>query len=623
MTDRSLLAEADRCFDLKDYDQALQLYQKVFCLNPLDLEARTGVALSLVHMGKYADALPYLREQLKYMPDSEQLKVIFAEALNKSGQVAEAEAYLEELVVVSPQNIDAQVRLGRIYLDQDKSVEANNCFTAVLELDPNHVETLAYMGLLMIKFCQYDDAMKVLVRAYSLDEKNVLVLNNLGRACKMMGRHNDAISWYGKALEIEPDNVAVIGNYLFALNYCTGLAPEFASQEHFRLAPRYLPRNAHEYSFKNYASAGGKLRIGYVSGDFYTHSVSYFIEPIIQHHNYQRFEVYCYSVGATRDATTERLKALPCHWRDLAGEPPEFVSQKVREDRIDILVDLSGHTAENRLGVFAMRSAPVQVSWIGYPNTTGLPQMDYYVTDYYCDPPGKTEHLYSEKLYRMPQVFSCYLPPIEFPPVSLCPFFDNRFITFGSFNNFAKVTKEQMGIWAEILNKVPNSKLYLKSMALGDQSTKDMVLEQFHLHGISPERLVMRTVTMTPLEHFQEYAKVDIALDTYPYNGTTTTCEALWNGVPVITLAGTTHVSRVGLSFLTSLNLPEFVAYSADEYVDIAVRLADDKVRLCSLRDGVRYLMAASPLMDAVGFTKTLENGYEEMAQNSVQGILL
>lgn len=615
------LTEADRLFDRKDYDQALKLYRKALSDNPLDVEARTGIALSLVYTGRYAEAVPYLQELSGHLPDSEELGIILSEVLYKSGRTSEAEERLLALIAAAPANVDAHVRLGRLHLDSGNYPKANRYLAVALDLNPLHVEALAYMGMMMIKFCQFEDALRALHRALTIEPQNVLVLNNLGRAYKMMGRLEEAVTCYRQALEIEPDNLPVAGNYLFALNYCVGLDPEYIAGEHFRLAPLYVPRNPMQPPLFTRKTGGELPRIGYISGDFYTHSVSYFIEPVLQNHDYSQFEVYCYSLGMTKDATTERLKTLPCIWREMTAVQPEMLAKQVREDRIDILVDLSGHTADNRLGVFAARSAPVQVSWIGYPNTTGLRQMDYYITDAACDPPGKPDRLFSEKLYRLPQVFSCYLPPLEFPAITPCPCLDNGCITFGSFNNFAKVNDELIRLWSCMLLRTPDSRLYLKSMSLGDEVTKASIRKSFELQGVDPSRISMRTVTMTPFEHMQEYSKVDIALDTFPYNGTTTTCEALWNGVPVVTLAGETHVSRVGLSFLSSIGLHDLVAISSDGYVDNAVRLAGDRMRLAALRNDLRMLMAVSPLMDAAGVTRSLEKGFSEMLQKYWQEV--
>ena len=611
----ALIKAADAAFDGGAFETALAGYGEAAELVPDDIEARMGMALSLVHLGRNDEALPLLQSLEQAMPESDQLLFMLAETLCRVGRVQEGEDTLKRLVARNPSYADAHSRLGRLFMEQDRNREANDCFAAALKADPDHIEALSLMGVLMIKFCQFDDALTVLRRALAKEPENVLVLNNLGRACKMMARHEEALTWFRRGLDIDQNNLCLINNYLFALNYCHGIAPDFIAAEHFRLgrnypAPPPAPTKAETLN-------GRRLRVGYLSGDFYTHSVTYFLEPILQHHDYGQFEIFCYSVGLTSDATTERLKALPVVWREMPAMPPEAVAAQVREDGIDVLVDLSGHTADNRLGVFASRCAPVQVAWTGYPSTTGIPAMDYFLTDALCDPPGMTDHLYCERLWRLPRTFCCYLPPMDFPPITASPAGENGFITFGSFNNFAKVTERQLRLWGRILAEVPGSRLYLKSMALGDRSVKDSVLRTLRSEGVDPERVTMRTVTKTPLEHLQEYARVDIALDTYPYHGTTTTCEALWMGTPVITMAGQTHVSRVGVSILSQIGCSRWVAENEEEYVQRAILLAADRPGLETWRVQLREKMARSPLMDAGGVTKEVEEAFTAMFRSN------
>ena len=607
-----LVAIGDTAFDAADFRTALERYSAAVAIDSDNVEARMGMALSLVHLGRNEEAVALMSELERTMPGSDQLQFMLGEALYRAGRLGEAEKRFNALVQRNPEYVDAHSRLGRIHMDRDRNREANDCFAAALRLQPDHVEALICMGLLMIKFCQFDDALTVLQRALAREPENVIVLNNLGRACKMMGRHEEALAWFRKGLLIDPTNICLINNYLFALNYCAGLDPGFIAAEHFRLGHGYDRPDLPPAQVRE-AGAGRPLRIGYISGDFYTHSVAYFLEPILQNHDYGRFEVFCYSVGSTSDKTTDRLKSLPCTWRDLAAMPPDTVAARVREDGIDVLVDLSGHTADNRLGVFACRSAPVQVAWVGYPTTTGIPAIDYYLTDGICDPPGMTDCHFSERLWRLPESFCCYLPPMEFPAIAASPWQKNGFVTFGSFNNFAKVTAPQIALWGKILQQVPHSRLYLKSMALGDRSVKEWVLQELAAKGVAGDRVSMRTVTRTPLEHLQEYAAVDVALDTYPYHGTTTTCEALWMGTPVVTMAGHTHVSRVGVSILTQVGCTDFIARDGEDYVARAVALAEDPSRLSDLRLRLRQKMATSPLMDAKRVTRNVEEAFIRM----------
>ncbi|HIJ88369.1 MAG TPA: tetratricopeptide repeat protein [Desulfuromonadales bacterium] len=604
---------ADQAFDSGNFTDALGEFECALKISPDDIQAKTGVALCLIHLRRYAEAIPLLVQLEALMPTSLQLQFLLGESLYCTGRLDEAEVCLSRLVTQAPDHFDAQNRLGRVYMDLHRHPEANQCFSTALVLNPRHVESLTYMGIMMIQFCQFDNALIALGNALAIEPKNVLALNNLGRAFKMMGRPEEATLWYLRALEIAPRDVGIIGNYLFALNYCADLSPEFVAQEHFRLAP-----SAHRIDFDAtpvplQRKESGKLRIGYVSGDFYTHSVAYFVEPILIHHDYDTFSVVCYSLGTTSDATTDRIKDLPCLWRDMVGAAPDALAYQIREDRIDILVDLAGYTADNRIGAFASCPAPLQVSWIGYPNTSGLPQIDYFLTDSVCAPPGMTDHLFSERLWRLPRIFCCYLPPMEFPTVVPSPYLVNNFVTFGSFNNFGKVTPQQIILWARILRAVPGSRLYLKSMSLGDRSVKESVLAQFDAEGVDGDRIDMRTVTTTPLEHLHEYSRVDIALDTYPYHGTTTTCEALWMGIPVISRAGVTHASRVGVSLLQHVGCADCIAVNAEDYVVRAVALAQEPARLTALRTQLRGMMASSALMDVAGVTIEVEAAFVAM----------
>ncbi len=614
-TESPILHDPDSLFDACEYDKALELYEELLATKPNSIEALTGKALCLFHLARFEEAVKFLQILLPFLPDSDQLKLLLAESLLQAKRTEDGRLCLEELVRKSPDNLDARLRLGKFYLDEDNYKAAYPHFVSVLKINSENSEALGYTGIVFIRFCQFDEAITVLSKAYKIDPDNALILNNLGRAFKMMGRQHDAMDWFRKAMLIEPNNACIISNYLFTLCYCEGLDPVFVAQEFFRLAPRCKPEGQQQMpvDINGKKRNRDKIRVGYVSGDFYTHSVCYFLEPVLQNHDRRKFEIFCYSVGRSHDATTDRLISLVDNWREMVAMPPVDLWQQIIKDQIDILVDLSGHTADNRLGAFSLRAAPIQVSWIGCPATTGLPEMDYYLTDHYCDPSGMTEQFFTERLCRFSRTFCCYLPPLTFPQISFSPCIRNGYITFGSFNNFAKVTQRQIKLWARILAAVPSSRLYLKSMSLGSSWVVNDVLEQFATKGVAKERLLVRGITETPQEHLGEYANVDIALDTYPYHGTTTTCEALWMGTPVITLAGNTHVSRVGVSLLENAGCPELIATSEEQYLQISVALATDLERILLYRKELRSRLATSPLMDAQGVTRELEEIYQQI----------
>ena len=363
-----------------------------------------------------------------------------------------------------------------------------------------------------------------------------------------------------------------------------------------------------------------RLRIAYVSADFRFHSVAFFIAPVIEHHNREHFEITCYANVTSPDANTDRIKAMSDNWRDIASLGDEEVAASIRSDGIDILIDLSGHTVGNRLPVFARRPAPVQVTYLGYPNTTGMPAVDYRLTDARSDPPGRTEHLYSEELVRLDEGFLCFEPFASCPEVrEPSGSDDGGSICFASFNELLKVTPETAAAWTAVLERTPGSKLIIKGTALEDEGTRRLVRERFIGHGLAAGRLQLIARTAALEDHLALYNSVDVALDTFPYNGTTTTCEALWMGVPVLSLAGRVHASRVGLSVLSSVGLGDLVAENVDDYVDKAVEMAANHSRRSRLRNELRARMRASALMDAAGVTHRIESAYREMWRRACQ----
>jgi len=361
------------------------------------------------------------------------------------------------------------------------------------------------------------------------------------------------------------------------------------------------------------------MNIGYLSPDFKRHSVACFIEPLLAAHDRSRFKIFGYSGVSNSDPVTERIKGLCEEWRDVSRLGDDWIADRTRADRIDILVDLAGHTGEGRPLLFAHKLAPVQVTWLGYPNTTGIAAIDYRLSDAVADPEGAADRFHVEKLVRLPGGFLCYAPAPEAPAVAELPLLGSGHVTFGCFNNLAKLTPAMVALWAQLLVALPGARLHLKSFGLAAESARRSLLQQFADRGIGAERLELAAPVESLAAHLAKYQGIDIALDVYPYNGVATTCEALWMGVPVITLAGPTHVSRVGASLLHSVGLAELVAGSAEEYLQKALELARNDDRLGALRRTMRDRLRASPLLDARRFAGALENAYREMWDRWVQ----
>ena len=417
---------------------------------------------------------------------------------------------------------------------------------------------------------------------------------------------DEAVATYARAHEIAPASGQVFSALLFHHHYLSPV--DLVRLFDLHKAYGAMMQQAWPHPAGNYSQEPDperRLRIGYVSPNLSRHSVGYFIEPVIRCHDRRYFEVFCYYNHTLADDATRRMRESADGWRDIAGSDDEAVARMVREDRIDILFDLAGHSKGNRLGVFARGTAPVQMTWLGYPDTSGLSAVDFRVTDSTADPAPAAEQRHTEKLLRIDDCFLCYEPPADAPPVK--PRVPGAAVVFSSFNNIAKVNAETIRWWGRILAGVPGSRLALKSSPLNFPDTVDRVLDALERGGVDPARVELRGWIGERQQHLDAYGDIDIALDTFPYHGTTTTCEALWMGVPVVTLAGEAHMSRVGASILRCAGFDQLVARDETEYVRIAVELAHDSVTRQALRAELRTRVAASPLLDHAGFTRKLE----------------
>ena len=419
----------------------------------------------------------------------------------------------------------------------------------------------------------------------------------------------DAVAAYERALELAPKSNVIFSALLFHRHYDTPVD----ARRLFELHREYGMRMDNSFPRAPAKSEGRvdlqrRLRIGYVSPNLSRHSVGYFIEPVIRSHNRREFEVYCYYNHALADDATGRMREAADGWRDVAGIDDESLARMVHEDKIDILVDLAGHSKGNRLGAFARCHAPLQFTWLGYPDTTGLATIGYRITDNTADPAPAADLKHTEQLARIDGCFLCYEPPADAPAIKKRA--ADSVVTFGSFNNVAKINRPLLELWAKILTAVPDSRLMLKCAPLNFPDTVDRLTEALEECGIEPSRVELRGWTSGRDQHLDAYAEIDIALDTFPYNGTTTTCEALWMGVPVVTLAGEVHMSRVGASLLHCAGLDDLVAQDEAQYVRIAAALAGDVERREGLRSGLRARLLGSSLLDHAGFTRKLESVY-------------
>jgi protein O-GlcNAc transferase len=585
-----------------------------------DLPAGLKTAIENYQAGKLEVACQQLVDYCQHNPANARLLCLASQLCYQTGRIEQSIGFLEQAREKSPGDSEIWFSLGGLYAGQNNIPAAISCYRESLRIAPDKAHVWSNLGVIYYRMQDYGASIECLTRAVTINSQDEKALFNLGLALIATGRVVEADRMFRAAREVAPDNEAIHSALLFNLNYLPGLTPMAVFDEHRRWGARLEEKVRPGENVPALSPEGRKLRIGYISPDFRQHSVFYFIAPVLRMHDRSTIECYGYSDVLQPDDATAQLQNATDHWRDVSRMTDEQLHRQIREDAIDILVDLAGHTAGNRLAVFAARAAPVQVSWLGYPGSTGLRQMDYRLTDERADPVAVADKLHTETLVRLEGGFLCYQPPAVTPFPGNTPALTNGFLTFGSFNNLAKVTDQVIVMWSDILKRVPGSKMVLKAKGLGDPATRERILGVFRGCGVDPGRVECLGYIGGVDNHLGQYNRIDIALDTTPYNGTTTTCEALWMGVPVVTIAGDRHVSRVGCSLLTAVGLEALVADCRDAYVDVAVVLAGSIERLQEIRSQMRGQVRTSPLMDASGFTRNLERHFRRLLAASVSG---
>jgi protein O-GlcNAc transferase len=602
------------CFESGNYDSAIQHIQKSLLFNALNADAFHFLGMAFQQKRQTDQAILHYRKTIDLNPDYSEAYNNLGNLLKEKGLIDEAILNYQKTVLLNPGLAVAYRNLGVCMKEKGMVDEAILYYQKAIAIDPLYATAYNLLGIALKEQDKLDEAMLAYENALRLNPHLADAHSNLGSIFQMRGQLDKAEAYYRQAVQIKPDAIVPRQNLLFAMLFNDHHTARDIFSEHVKFARRFAkPSRFNIAPYSNKKIADRKLRIGYVSPDFKKHSVASFIEPILASYDRERFETFCYSTVLYKDEVTERLERYADHWQDIAGMSDEKAADLIRADEIDILIDLAGHTAHNGVLLFAHRPAPVQVSWIGYPATTGLSAMDYKIVDAYTDPPGMTELFYTEKLIRLPESFLCYMPEKESPKVGPLPALSSGHTTFCSFNTLTKVSPKVMDLWTRILNAVPDSHLILKSKILSDASTCKSVREMFSVKGIEESRIELLGWEPSSIGHLNIYNRVDIALDTFPYNGTTTTCEALWMGIPVVTLSGTAHASRVGVSLLSNIRHPEFIAKKPEEYVEKAVQLASDLTKLESVRQALRRSVALSPLTDVPRFIAHLENCYTTM----------
>ena len=544
-------------------------------LLPSDCEVHNSLGNALMERGQIAEAVVHYRRALQIKSDFAEALSNLGNALTESGQFDEAIRNLQDALAIKPHLVSAHYNLGNVQREIGRFDEAEKSYREAIRLSPN------------------------LVEGY----------NNLGSVFRSKGLPDEATSNFLRALAIKPNYTVAYNNLLLTSMFVDGLSAEDLFSLHRKFGEQFeTPLMGQWKKHSSNLQHENRMKIGYVSGDFRQHPVAYFIEPILANHDRTQFEIFCYSNSIRHDAYTKRLSSQADHWINVCGMSDDELARRIRADEIDILVDLAGHNAYNRLLTFARKPAPVQITYLGYPGTSGLTAMDYRLTDSFTEPESLgSDQYYTEKLLRMPNSLWCYKPRQDMPEVTPLPALANGYLTFGSFNNVDKVGSESVNLWAMLLHKIPDSRLTMATVPGGE--LRERFRNLFAAKGIDAKRLSFVEKT-SPDKFYRELQKVDITLDPYPVNGATTTCESLWLGVPVLTLAGNRFLSRAGLSILQAAKLPDFALITVDSYVQTAVLLAQNLPLLSDIRMNMRNHLHTTPLLDQRQFTKNLESTY-------------
>lgn len=565
-----------------DIDGAEAAFRRALAIQPRFADALNGLGFLLMGEGRIDEAL---------------------------AQFTDAVSALERGDLPREQQIAGLLTTARLLSLQERFVEAERACRRALQLDPDAAETHTRLGTILQALGRREEADVHYARALALDPQRNDARSNRASVLTSKGEIDAGVAEYQRLIALESNQSVFYSNLLFALNY----HPTKPAEQIFEAYREYdrafgLPQRAAWRPHANSRNAGRKLRIGYVSGDYKVHSVAFFLLPLLQHHDRGRFELTAYTQSPAEDHVTALYKSCFDHWVPTHALDDAAFAERIRADQIDILVDLAGHTKGNRLPVFARKPAPVSVSWLGYGYTTGLSAIDYFLTDEFTVPPG-SEHLFSETPWRLPGTCYAYAAPVNAGAVGALPARTNGHIRFGTLSRAIRLNDPTLRVWAEVLRRVPGSRLVIDSRDFLEQPSRERLEARFAALGIDRERLEIdyRTPPWDVLR------SIDIGLDCFPHNSGTTLFETLYMGIPYVTLAGRPSVGRMGGSILRGVGHPEWIASSAEEYVDIAVRLAGDLDTLAALRPALHRAMTQGPLMDGTGFARRVEDAYTAM----------
>jgi predicted O-linked N-acetylglucosamine transferase (SPINDLY family) len=599
-------------------EEAVELLQKARKLNADSIECRMFLGMALADLGRHAEAEPHLVRALKKTPHMAEMWENLARCQRAMGLPHEALDSLGKFAEIQPANANAHELLGELAAVVNGFGAAEPHFRKATEIDPGMAIAWSNLGLsLLEKTGHIAEGMECLDKALQLDPFLVAASSARALGLQRLYKTEESLDLHNSILWMEPQNARVLSARNMLLNYLPRQDRQSVFDAHKEFGALF---DKDEFQvFFNPQEPDKKLRVGFISPDLRHHSVAFFLKPLLQNLDPSRVQTLLYHCHHTEDATSAALRKLASKWTNLNGVEDDAAAALIQRDAPDILIDLAGHSAMNRLPLMARGLAPVQISYLGYPNTTGVPTVTHRLVDEITDPSGDADAFATEKLIRFSPCAWTYEAPADAPSPAIPD--EKASITFGSFNNFLKVTDDTLAIWAKILARVPNSRLFIKSPYLEDQEVRKNIIERITAAGIAEDRVEITGFFAATQDHLAAYNRVDVALDTFPYNGTTTTCEALWMGVPVVSRTGDRHAARVGLSLLTAVGHAEWAAENEDAYIEKAVTLSQDRALRSQLRESLRSQVAGSIVCDHAGqaerFEAALRHAWNEWCRSA------
>ena len=594
-----------------NFQAAEKFYKEILKINPSHFESIFLLGTLSISIKNFDRAIQLLNQAILIQPNHPQSHSNLGAAYKELGKTEKAMSYYQKAISIKPDYADAHNNLGISFNELNEIQKAITCYQKAINIQPDYADAYYNLGNALHKLNKHQEAIISYEKVIQINPNYAAAYYNLGNVLSILGEFQKAISCYQKAIDSKKNYALAYNNMLFTLLYLEGADHKFCLSRAKGFRSSLKPINDDLLIKYQFNTKPKKLRIGFVSGDLREHPVGFFLLGTLNYLKNENLELIAYSNSQIKDSINIKLKSYFTNWREIESQSNMDVINTIRKDGIHILIDLSGHSDKNRLPIFINRPAPIQASWISYPGTTGIPEIDYMIGDRFVIPENESGH-FTEKIFRLPNMWVCFTPPDFNIDISEPPVIKNGYVTFGSFNHLSKINKKVIFLWAKVLKSIPKSKLFLKTKQLNDSYLKEKIISEFKGNGIDLNSIILEGSSPRN-KLLNSYNKIDIALDPFPYSGGVTSLEAIWMGVPVLTKKGSRFVSHTTESINHNLGMPDWVADNENEYVKKAIKFSSNLQFLIEINKNLRQKAIKSPLFNSPLFAKQLNNAFWEM----------